>query len=103
MSTSARGINPTFWRRKHENRVSFHIRSRPGWLHVKRKELEALGILDIISSYSYQRGGMVYLEEDDDATKFLRAKKAINQPFTIKEKYVERTSIRSYESFSKGP
>jgi len=45
-----------------------------GWLSVKRQELVDLNILNQISSYSYQRGNTVYLEEDCDAPVFLRVK-----------------------------
>ncbi len=44
-----------------------------GWLEVGRHELERLAIRDDISSYSYQRGDRVYLEEDCDMTTFLEA------------------------------
>ena len=36
------------------------------WLAVKRKLLSELGILDKVSSFSYQKGNTVYLEEDCD-------------------------------------
>jgi hypothetical protein len=45
-----------------------------GWLAVKRVELEALGIADKVSRYSYQFGNTVYLEEDCDAGLFFNAK-----------------------------
>ena len=49
---------------------SYHNDAGHGWIEVKRSELEALGIADQISSYSYQEGDGVYLEEDCDAAKF---------------------------------
>jgi len=45
-----------------------------GWLEVTRKECEELGILGDISPYSYEKDGMVYLEEDLDVSVFLKAK-----------------------------
>ena len=45
-----------------------------GWLRVKRAELNALGITNKISPYSYMRGDYVYLEEDCDMAKFMQAK-----------------------------
>lgn len=47
-----------------------------GWLKVTRKELEAMGLQKLISSYSYvdARREYVYLEEDRDAGLFLKAK-----------------------------
>jgi hypothetical protein len=77
--------------------------SDPGhaWLAVKRKELIKLGILDKITHYSYQKGGTVYLEEDDDAGLFINAKKKIGEVVTYNESYLECTPIRNYESFNK--
>lgn len=45
-----------------------------GWLRVKRAELNDLGIANKISPYSYMRGDYVYLEEDCDMAKFMKAK-----------------------------
>lgn len=76
-----------------------------GWLAVKRKELVELGILGEISSYSYQRGNTVYLEEDGDASRFINAcvRKglcATTKDFRYESKYCEnRSPIRSYDSF----
>lgn len=44
-----------------------------GWLIVDMSELEALKIKDEISSYSYHKDGIAYLEEDYDATVYLTA------------------------------
>ena len=51
----------------------WHIDGGHGWLEVERSELKRLGIETKISSYSFQRGDKVYLEEDCDATIFLDA------------------------------
>ena len=45
-----------------------------GWLRVSHAELRALGIANKISPYSYMKGANVYLEEDSDMGKFMRAK-----------------------------
>ena len=79
--------------------------SDPGhaWLAVKRKELIQLGILDKISSFSYQKGSTVYLEEDCDAGVFLDAKKAAGEEITrnnIRDSYQENTPIRNYKNFT---
>jgi hypothetical protein len=37
-----------------------------GWAKVKRAVIDKLGIAEEVSSYSYQRGDFVYLEEDGD-------------------------------------
>ena len=44
-----------------------------GWLEVPKSLLKELGISDQISNYSYQKGGMVYLEEDADMSLFVSA------------------------------
>ena len=79
----------------------YYFHSDPGhaWLAVKRKELIRLHIIDKISSYSYQKGKTVYLEEDGDAGVFIKAKKAKNEEFEIKETYRENTPIRNYQHF----
>ena len=73
-----------------------------GWLEVTRAELEALGLLDKISHYSYQRGGFVYLEEDCDASLFVEAKKARGEPLEIRAEHQENTFIRNLPSFQRG-
>lgn len=73
-----------------------------GWLAVKRKLLKELGISDKISSYSYQRGNTVYLEEDCDASVFMKAFKEKYGEFSyeISSKYVDkRHPIRYYSSY----
>ena len=76
-----------------------------GWLAVKRKELVELGVIGQISSYSYQRGNTVYLEEDGDASRFINAYVAKGlcesaSDFPYESKYCQnRSPIRSYDSF----
>ena len=41
-----------------------------GWYKVSREILRKMDLLDKISSFSYQKGDWVYLEEDCDATIF---------------------------------
>jgi len=77
----------------------FHADPGHAWLAVKRKELIRLGIINQISSYSYQKGGTVYLEEDCDAGLFMDAKKKVGEPIEIKETYKENTPIRNYPNF----
>lgn len=73
-----------------------------GWLAVKRVELEELDILYKISTYSYQKGATVYLEEDRDLDIFFTAYKKM---YGKVPKYVCKTTdrehpIRYYDSFS---
>ncbi len=71
-----------------------------GWLKVKRSDLTALNITALITACSYVRGDFVYLEEDCDATSFIKAMKRENWSFKIKESNAIRSSkIRSYERF----
>lgn len=78
----------------------FHSDPGHGWLEVTRAELVRLGIASTISPYSYQRGGLVYLEEDCDAGAFLVAKKSLGEDFQIKDTSVNDSSpIRSYDSY----
>ena len=53
----------------------FHTDASHGWICVKIAELEALGIADKITSFSYQRKQSAYLEEDTDYTTYLNALK----------------------------
>ena len=53
----------------------FHQDPGHGWLCVKIAELEALGIADKITGFSYMRKQSAYLEEDTDYTTYLNALK----------------------------
>ena len=53
--------------------VKFYSDPGHGWGAVKIQKLYELGIADKISSFSYQKGGTVYLEEDCDMHQFLCA------------------------------
>lgn len=77
-----------------------------GWLRVTRLELYRLGILDKVSSYSYERNGWVYLEEDGDLNTFIRRMIQIYphiehwSDIPILNKHCNGDSaIRSYEPF----
>tara|TARA_R100001244_G_scaffold59072_2_gene49743 strand:+ start:129 stop:389 length:261 start_codon:yes stop_codon:yes gene_type:complete len=79
--------------------VIFTFTEDPGhaWLPVKRSLLKELGVADVISSYSYQEGDTVWLEEDCDAGVFIRAWKQANpdQHASYGSEYVEDTHIRA--------
>jgi len=88
-------------------KLTFHCDAGHGWLEVPREDVDALGLADQISAYSYamasthQRAGMVYLEEDCDASLFLDAAKAAGWTIQIVEKYTAGDSpIRKYPAFS---
>ena len=78
----------------------FHSDPGHGWLAVKEKELEALGLLEKVSGYSYIKGKTVYLEEDCDAALFFNAYEAVfGKKPTYRESYLERTPIRYYAGY----
>ena len=78
----------------------FHSDAGHGWLAVKAAELIEHSLFGEISSYSYQRGQTVYLEEDSDAPKFLSALKAKGIEYKIRQAmYRERSPIRSYARY----
>lgn len=58
-----------------------------GWVEVPRSLLNELGIADKITSYSYQRGEDVFLEEDCDLLTFARAMEKAGRPFELVEVY----------------
>lgn len=82
-----------------------------GWLRVKHKELQELGIADQISPYSYMRGDYAYLEEDCDMTKFMQAKGWLQNDGRVIDGFWDRglikhqncrtrdSAIRSYERY----
>ena len=71
------------------------------WLSVKQSELNNLGIAHKISSFSYMKGGSVYLEEDCDAAVFIDAytSKFGHAPKTKQGKYWDRQPCRSFASY----
>jgi hypothetical protein len=71
-----------------------------GWMAVKRIELYRLGIADKVSTYSYQRGDTVYLEEDCDAALFLEAYAKAHGAPVVEDRYCNGNSpIRSYAAY----
>lgn len=94
-------------------KVTFFEDPQHGWLAVKRKALEQLGIEKEISGCSYQRGETVYLEEDCDAGKFMKAyaeKMGVStenwqemkaQLFDMKKSHTNNSSpVRSYAGYN---
>ena len=82
---------------------SFHLVADPGhsWLKVPVAELQRLGIESNISSCSYIRNGVAYLEEDVDARIFLDERAKENEPLKVKEFHRSRTSkIRKYQTYT---
>lgn len=75
-----------------------------GWFAVKRDTLAKMGLLYEVSTYSYQRGETVYLEEDCDATVFFNRARAMGLEVKYTEKHTDRRHpIRSYAVFHPHP
>ena len=82
-----------------------------GWLRVKKSELDALGIANQISPYSYMRGDHAYLEEDCDMAKFMKAKGWLQNDGRVIDNFWDSgiikykncrerySAIRSYDSY----
>jgi hypothetical protein len=70
-----------------------------GWLEVPIAEINRLKISGKISNYSYKNGEMAYLEEDCDASLFMKAKLAQNESLEFFDIFQENTPIRGYRSF----
>lgn len=70
-----------------------------GWLAVKVADVLRLGMsAKDFSSYSYTRGSSLYLEEDCDAPKFMKAWDAKFGKMDYVEKHTDKTHpIRSYD------
>jgi hypothetical protein len=88
-------------------KLTFHCDRGHGWLEVPREDIDALGLADQISAYSYamasthKRAGMVYLEEDCDASLYLDAAKAAGYTLQIVEKYTDTDSpIRNMSRYT---
>jgi len=71
-----------------------------GWGAVKRQVLTDLGIANKVSTYSYQRGQSVYLEEDCDLSLLISALRTKGITPVFDERHTDRRSpIRSYDTY----
>ncbi|MDH5723386.1 MAG: hypothetical protein OEY94_08715 [Alphaproteobacteria bacterium] len=74
-----------------------------GWIAVKLdllKKVHGENLATKVSSYSYQKGNTVYLEEDMDAPDFLDALDKMKIEYILEPKYTSKLSpIRNYNSF----
>lgn len=78
----------------------FYSDAGHGWLAVKTKELIELDICDKISPYSYMKGQTTYLEEDCDASEYIRAQKERGIAVEFKDgKFQNYSPIRSYNQY----
>ena len=63
------------------------------WVAVPLSLVEELGIKDIITNFSYYRDGMCYLEEDCDASVFVKRAKEAGYTFKFRESHNNRESF----------
>jgi len=84
-----------------QKKFNFYEDPGHGWMACKKILLHELGIATKISSYSYQRGDMAYLEEDYDLGLFINAfqvKVGARLTFT-RHATDRRSNIRGYEGY----
>tara|TARA_X000000368_G_scaffold231719_1_gene183025 strand:+ start:479 stop:745 length:267 start_codon:yes stop_codon:yes gene_type:complete len=71
-----------------------------GWLAVKLSELKMLGIEADITDFSYVKGKTAYLEEDKDASTYIRAMKAKGIDVVVRQGPPrDRSPIRSFKRY----
>ena len=79
-------------------KLKFFMDPGHGWLKVPIGLLRELGIESRITAYSYRRGDFAYLEEDCDATTFVKAMEERGRVVEWDDHSSNRESvIRSYE------
>ena len=73
-----------------------------GWLRVPIVAVVQVGASENITPYSYMHGQYAYLEEDQDASTFIKAWKEFTEdPIEFSERYTDNPSkIRSYASYN---
>jgi hypothetical protein len=67
--------------------ITYHHDPAHGWLEVKRELVEMLGIQGLISSYSYQKGDRLFLEEDADASLLIRSLGELGIKYTLIDRH----------------
>lgn len=85
-------------------KIHFYHDPGHGWIRVSKKKLKKLGIHTEITRWSYMKGAAAYLEEDSDATKFIKALKAHGETYELVNHYTDHQSrIRGYDPYSLEP
>ena len=85
-----------------EKKFSITVYSDPSHSYgkVKREVLKNLRLDKYISSYSFQRGDYVYLEEDRDLAMLCQALHANNTRVVFNEKTTDKPSrVRTYDRY----
>jgi hypothetical protein len=85
--------------------LQLHVYSDPGhaWLKVRKSQANKASVYmgEKISSFSYQRGEFVFLEEDCDLGIYVRYLEAIKRPYKFVEHHTDKSSkIRGYQNYS---
>jgi hypothetical protein len=88
------------------SKIIYHTDAGHGWLAVRRSLLRELGIEHDISSFSYQKGETVYLEEDSDCGCFFEAMveagytaEQVHERIEVQQNKGRHNPIRSYDSY----
>ncbi len=74
------------------------------WAAVQLAELQELAIDHLVSSYSYFKNGIVYLEEDCDLGIYMNRLKELHpdMEFTFREDHDDNCPIRNYGRYMLG-
>lgn len=83
-------------------KISIKVFADPGhaWARVAKSKLVTLGIADKISTYSYQKGENVFLEEDCDLSVLISALRVRGYEIKFNESHTNRQSkIRNYSTY----
>jgi len=82
------------------NKYTVWTDAHHAWIEVPKREVKQLGLLDKISTYSFEKGDNLYLEEDIDGKMFLDR---INEDiFELDERYEEESRVRKYKPYKGG-
>ena len=83
--------------------VNLNVMTDPGhgWGIAPREDLANFGLLDKVSPYSYEKGDLVFLEEDCDLGLYVLALKARGYEIKFVENHTNFDSrIRNYARFN---
>lgn len=81
--------------------ITYYADPGHAWAKVKRQDLIKLGIINLISAYSYESKDFVYLEEDCDLTLYVQALKSQGiEPKFKGNQSNKQSKIRGYSRFT---
>jgi hypothetical protein len=83
---------------------AYHQDPGHGWIEVPNTLLKQLGIASAISPWSYTRGPLAYLEEDQDAAILLRAIHGRGEAVALNELHSNSNSfVRGLNQYPSSP